>query len=317
MSSPLSITESSYGSGPNDATNNIGHILLQQRFEVGPALFDEALALCKERKFSASANRLRMLLCLEPSHTPSIILLSKVLARLDKWEEAEIILSKASEHSLEISNDLLHAVQEGKKRHKAKETQQYLHHIQKSKDELKRIKSDFKNIYHENNQYALEIIKLHRSVKNWARLCAVVGGGSLALLAYSLSIHTDDPNDISSSMDPSIIDEDLSNSIPMPPAETISSPEVIEEIIEPEIIEAKPEPRPEPEPEPEPEPKPEPKAKYPTVHIVKGGDTLSEIAEKYYSRQSLGTWLGQQNNTSAATLQLGQELMIPTPPPVE
>jgi nucleoid-associated protein YgaU len=261
------------------------------------------------------------LLCLEPSHTPSIRLLSKVLARLDKWDEAETILSKASEHSLEISNDLLHAVQEGKKRHKAKETQQYLHHIQKSKDELKRIKSDFKNISHENNQYALEIIKLHRSVKNWARLCAVVGGGSLALLAYSLSIHTDDPNDINSSMDPSSIEEGLPNTVPIPPTETNSTPEVIEEIIEPEIIEAKPEPEPEPEPKPEPkpepEPEPEPKAKYPTVHIVRSGDTLSEIAEKYYSRQSLGTWLGQQNNTSAATLQLGQELMIPTPPPVE
>ena len=69
MTTPLSINEKPFGTGPKDATNHITHILLQQRVDIGPALFDESLTLIKERKYSAAVDRLRMLRCLDPSHT--------------------------------------------------------------------------------------------------------------------------------------------------------------------------------------------------------------------------------------------------------
>ncbi|MEC8277306.1 MAG: LysM domain-containing protein, partial [Myxococcota bacterium] len=66
-----------------------------------------------------------------------------------------------------------------------------------------------------------------------------------------------------------------------------------------------------------PEPEVAPPPSFPKTHVVRSGDTLSEIAEKYYRRQSLGSWLGQKNNTNAQSLQIGQELLIPSPPDPE
>mgnify|MGYP001483162999 CR=1 FL=1 len=79
MTTPLSINEKPFGTGPKDATNHITHILLQQRVDIGPALFDESLALIKERKYSAAVDRLRMLRCLDPSHTSGIILINQFI----------------------------------------------------------------------------------------------------------------------------------------------------------------------------------------------------------------------------------------------
>ena len=318
MSSPLSINETPHSTGLKDATSHIGNILLQQRFDVGPALFDEALHLCKERKFSTAADRLRMLRCLDPSHVGGVILLSKVLARLDQWDEANTILTAAVQQNMDIPKSLCEAIQSGQRRFKAKESQQHLHNIQKLKDQLKKTRSEFKSIDNENNQNLIKVTLLERSLQKWSRTCALVTGITIALLFFSWQLDSTSNAAVVPSPEESL------EAQPPPPSAEISEPKIdveaepeiptgsVEEVIPPapveEVIIEEPEPVATPEP---------PRAQYPTVHTVRSGDTLSEIAEKYYKRQSLGSWLAEQNNTSAQSLQLGQELLIPSPPPEE
>ncbi len=72
---------------------------------------------------------------------------------------------------------------------------------------------------------------------------------------------------------------------PPPPPEPKPEPVVEEPAPEPEpepVPEPEPEPIPEPEPEPEPIPEPEPKSVPVKEYEVVKGDTLSEIALKFY-----------------------------------
>ena len=318
MTTPLSINEKPYGTGPKDATNHITHILLQQRFDIGPALFDESLALVKERKYTAAAERLRMLRCLDPSHTAGIILLSKVLARLDKWDEANDILNVAVQQKLNIPRNLRAAILENQKRYRAKESQEQLHSIQKLKDQLKKSRIDLKKADQENSQNHLKITVLERSLQKWSRACALVTGVTIALLFVSWQIDSGTSN--AAAVDGTGFN-DSELPIVTPPSAEVIEPQVEEAPAGAQAPPVQEEPEPEPvqvEPEPEPEPEPVPEVTraptFPKTHVVRSGDTLSEIAEKYYRRQSLGSWLGEKNNTSAQTLQVGQELLIPSPP---
>lgn len=320
MTTPLSINEKPYGTGPKDATNHITHILLQQRFDIGPALFDEALALVKERKYTAAAERLRMLRCLDPSHTAGIILLSKVLARLDKWDEANDILTTAVQQKLNIPTNLRAAIVENQKRYRAKESQEQLHSIQKLKDLLKKTRTDLKKSDLENSQNHLKITVLERSLQKWSRACALVTGVTIALLFVSWQIDSGTSN-------AAAVNDFNHSDLPIvtPPSAEVIEPPIEErptEAIGAQEASTAPVPVPPPvqvesEPESPPPPRAERASSFPKTHVVRSGDTLSEIAEKYYRRQSLGSWLGDKNNTNAQSLQVGQELLIPSPPPEE
>ena len=97
-----------------------------------------------------------MLRCLDPSHTAGIVLLSKVLARLDKWDEANDILNVAVQQKLSIPKNLRVAILENQKRYRAKESQEQLHSIQKLKDQLKKSRIDLKRADQENSQNYLK-----------------------------------------------------------------------------------------------------------------------------------------------------------------
>lgn len=72
--------------------------------------------------------------------------------------------------------------------------------------------------------------------------------------------------------------------------------------------------RQEPEPQPTSEPTQQPEAEVQT-YIVKQGDTLSTIAERFYGDPSLDDFLAEYNGIDDPTsLHVGQEIKIPPPP---
>jgi nucleoid-associated protein YgaU len=99
-------------------------------------------------------------------------------------------------------------------------------------------------------------------------------------------------------------------------AELDSARERVDELEAAALAEPEPTPTESPAPAaPEDEEPAEPEPAEERIYVVRAGDTLSEIAERFYENASMGDVIAEANDiTDPAQLSVGRELVIPEKP---
>jgi len=86
------------GAGGVGATDKIQQVLSESDINVPVDLYDEALAMAREGRLAAATERLRMLLVLDPEDGEAALLLGKVLAARNRWDDSLVQLDAAADN---------------------------------------------------------------------------------------------------------------------------------------------------------------------------------------------------------------------------
>ena len=300
MKFQLVFDEKPRGTGGIGATQAIARLLLQQGMDAPASLYDEALELAKKGDYNAASERLRMLLCLDPTDGPGSLLLAKTLAARKQWQEAQSFLEIASQNGEHITPNIQRLIENGLKHQRSLAEQERAQILQRDRAEIDTLRQEIKKLRSGNSSLNSEIAILSSEIRSWSKLCAIVAGASTAILL--LLLISGDPEDKEEPPEvQTTTDQEPATEEP-PPIEDAPSEQPAEQ-----AQEAPPE-------EPPPEPPPAPKSPYPIQHKVKPGETLSKIAQKYYRRAALWEYIAKHNNIKPEKLQIGQTLEIPEPP---
>ena len=147
--------------------------------------------------------------------------------------------------------------------------------------------------------------------EKWTMYCAYVAGTSIGIIAF-LQFFTE-PEVITPECPEvaQIVEQVEIKEVPSAPMK-----QTVEEVPkepEPELVATPPPPVTPPKPEPVVQEEQE-TLSFPMVYIIQSGDSFGKIAERYYKRASLGTWLASQNEVDPTKMRIGQEITLPPPP---
>ena len=302
MSNGLAFTEHPRSTGEIGATQQIAQILQDSGLDAPATLYDEALAYAQEGKYAAATERLRMLLCLDPTDSDAALLLGKVLAARSQWQEALAYIDAAISNGAIAPPDLRDHVEINLRRKIQEDEQRRAHLVAREQSEIQTLRKEAKRLRSDNAALDAQVDDLQKRVRIWSSVTALIAGSASALLLASLLFGGG------------------GNEAPVSP-EGESTAEVTVESVEPAVIS---EPTEEPSAVAE-EPTPLNAApvaadptgvghEFPATHTVKSGDTLGGISLKYYGTTSHYKHIMQANDLTTEALQLGQKLSIPEPP---
>lgn len=186
MSHALAFDELPRGAGGVGATEQIARTLHESGIDAPVSLYDEGLALAREGRLAPSAERLRMLLCLDPSDASASLLLGKVLAARGLWQESLARLDAASAGGAVLPPGLREHV-EAELRRKIQDAEAHRARLAaREQGELKNLRSEAKRLRSDNASLDLQVDELTRRVKLWSSATALVAGSASALLLASL-----------------------------------------------------------------------------------------------------------------------------------
>lgn len=170
------------GKGTMGATDEIARHLRDSGIDAASGLYDEALALARDGHLTPAAERLRMLLCLDPMDADASLLLGKMLAARGQFEEALANLDDAVTHGAILPPGLRDRVEAGLQQqiHSAEERRARL--SRQELGELRALRAEAKQLRSENAGFELDIDKLQRRVRMWSGATAVIAGVSAALI---------------------------------------------------------------------------------------------------------------------------------------
>ncbi len=312
----LAFDELPRGTGTTGATEEIARTLRESGIDAPSGLYDEALTLARDGHLSPAAERLRMLLCLDPTDADASLLLGKILATRGQFQEALANLDAAVTHGAVLPPGLRDRVEAGlhkqirdAEEHRARVAARERGEVHTLRDEAKKLRS-------ENASLELEVDELQRRVRLWSSATAVIAGVAAALLLASLFLGGSSDVDATASTDdaPTAAAEPV---VLTPTPATVSGTSATdgEGTIEvtgssTRVVEPAPVAAPEPTPA-------QPVAASTQTHVVQKGDTLGKLALRYYGNSGLWPTIQAANRDQlgdGVALKLGQTLTIPPKP---
>lgn len=320
--SPLLFDELPRGAGGTGATAQIHQVLNDSDLDVPTSLYDEALTYAREGRLAPAAERLRMLLVLDPTDANAALLLGKVQAGRGQWQEALAHLDNAAAQGAPMPGGLREEVEMNLRRQVQDAEQHRKRVAAREQAEIRGLRQEAKRLRSDNAALELQADELGRRVKLWTSVTALVAGSASALLlavmlfGTSSSAVADDAAAVPGA-------ELVAAPVPMTAAPVsppiagtpVGAPAVIPtaapvEIVtvgtHTEVVPAEPAP---------PTVVAEPVTNLPTVHVVKKGQTLGHIAREHYGKSSEWKRILKANDAvlkgSVKRLQPGMELVVP------
>ena len=307
----LSFDELPRGAGGAGATERIARVLTQAGIDAPSSLYDEALDLAQDGRLAAGAERLRMLLCLDPNDADAALLLAKVQANRGQWQDALVHLDLASANGAVLPPGLRENVEANLRRQVQEDEEQRARIAARERGEIRNLRTEAKRLRSDNASMELQLEELATRVKLWSSATAVVTGASAALLLASLLFGGAGtaPDDIQ------IDDASAAITVEAPPsAPTVVAPVGVatapvpanSAAVQASVAAAAPASI-------APVAKPV-ASKGPATHTVQKGENLGRIAAKYYGNAALWPKIQAANKANLKNgidLTVGQTLVIP------
>lgn len=182
--------EAPRGTGETGATLKIARALDACGIDAPTSLYDEALALAQEGRLAPASERLRMLLCLDPNDGEAALLLGKVLAAREQWQEALSWLDAAAANGSILPPGLRDSVEEGTRRmvQDAEEARNRI--TSRERGEIRNLRNEAKRLRSEGIALEAENETLRARVRTWSGITAVVAGSASALLLAAMLFGT-------------------------------------------------------------------------------------------------------------------------------
>lgn len=341
MSNPnsLAFDEVPRGDGGSGAIDQIARLLRDSGIDAPAGLFDEALNLAQEGHLSPAIERLRMLLCLDPSDAEAALLLGKILATRGQYQEALAHLDAAATHGAVLPAGLRDRVEAGLRKQVAEAEDQRNRAVSRDKGEVQALRAEAKKLRSENAVLELEVEELQRRLRLWSGATAVVGGVAAALLLATLLFGGDSepkatraaaaPTSPEAVLSPTPENVGVTSVASAPPpspsgvASTAAPPpaKATPPSAKPATASADPSPAAN-KPAASAAPASTSTAKAPATtsaggvrtHTVAAGDTLGSLAAKYYGKSSDWPIIQKANKDvlkGSTDLKLGMKLKIP------
>jgi nucleoid-associated protein YgaU len=293
----LAFDELPRGNGGIGATEQIARVLDESGIDVPSKLYDEALAFARDGRLATATARLRMLLVLDPSDGDSALLLGKVLAARDKWQESLTQLDAATAKGARLPEGLREEVEIKLRKQVQDAENQRTRLVDRERGELRSLRNEAKSLRSENAGLEQQVFELARKAKLWSSATALVAGSAAALLLAAMVFGGGEEAE-------TISEESVSSSevAIAAPVETVTTTSTISKPTS--TAAATP-----------------PPAKTHTVaasHTVRKGETLGLIARKFYGKSSQWQLILDANEATlhgdVKALRPGMVLNIPTPP---
>jgi LysM repeat protein len=322
MSNGLAFNEHPRSTGEIGATEQIAQILQNHGLDAPATLYDEALAYAQEGKLAAATERLRMLLCLDPTDADASLLLGKVLARRNQWQEALAHIDSAISNGSVAPPGLRDHVEINLRRQVEADEQRRARLTAREQGEIQNLRREAKRLRSDNAALDAQVDDLQKRVRIWSSVTALIAGSASALLIASLLLGGNS-NEITAPLEEAdVITAPASGTAvvadPMVADPMVADPMVAEPMVaepmESEPVVAEPEPL---NTAPVAADPVDIGPEYPLTHTVKSGDNLGKISERYYGKASLYDHIQQANDLPTVDLRLGQKLTIPEPPEEE
>jgi nucleoid-associated protein YgaU len=306
QSSVVAFDESLRGEDGSGAAEHIARVLQDSGVDVPGSLYDEALSLAQEGRLAPAAERLRMLLVLDPSDSEAALLLGKVLAERRQWQESLAQLDAAAAKGARLPRGLREEV-ERQLRRKVQDAEEHRARMAaRERGEVRTLRQEARRLRSEGAVLEQQIEDLEKRVKMWSSATAVVAGSAAALLlaAMLFGSPTVEPevaaNDVveATAELPTAASTETPPAAPSTAAKAPAAPAVV--------------PAAEPTPAPVEAAAVEPVGS--VVHTVKKGETLGHIAREYYGKSSEWKRILDANREvlpSASKLQPGMKLKVP------
>lgn len=308
--SPLAFDELPRGAGGTGATEQIHQVLSDSTLDVPASLYDEALALAREGRLAPSAERLRMLLVLDPTDANAALLLGKVQAGRGQWQEALGHLDNAAAQGAVMPGGLREEVEVNLRR-QVQDAEQHRKRVAgREQAEIRGLRQEAKRLRSDNAALELQVEEMNRRVKLWTSVTALVAGSASALLLAVMLFGTSGdaaPEDGADASGGDIAIEEVAVGDVPTAAPGDAAPGAVETVtIGGGVGSVEPAP---------PAAAPAPVISLPTVHVVQKGQTLGHIAKKYYGKSSEWKHILKANDAtlkgSVKRLQPGMQLMVP------
>ena len=297
-SSALAFDELPRGTGGTGATEAINQVLHDAGLDAPASLYDEALTLAREGRMAPSAERLRMLLVLDPADAEAALLLGKVLAGMARWQEALTWLDAASANGRVLPAGLRDEVSDALRREVADSEAQRQRLQARERGEVRTLRAEAKRLRADNVILEQQVTVLDKRVGFWSVATVLVSGSACALLLAAIVFGGPEA--------PEAAPEALAVTAPTTPEATPDDATVAEA---PSVAEAA---------APvaaAPTPAPSPTGGVLTTHTVAKGENLSVIAQKYYGKSSEWRKILSANDKvlkgDVRKLRPGQKLTIP------
>lgn len=311
--SVLAFDETPRGNGGRGATEQIARLLDNSEIDAPSSLYDEALALAKEGRFSPATDRLRMLLTLDPIDAQASLLLGKVLAARGQWQESLQRLDAAQANGAAAPTNIRERV-ENSLRNQIQDAEEHrLRMAARERGEIRNLRAEAKRLRSDNAVLDQQIQALYKRVRLWSSATALVSGCAAALLLVAVVSGGPTANadtapmndaDLVAMATPEVSEKAQMNADVMSATSYNYGVEMPAEPINP-ITTA-----------PVEVTATNNVADLTTTHTVVSGDTLGSIAHKYYGKASLWKNIRDANPDTlggSIKLKLGMNLNIPNP----
>ena len=112
--------------------------------------------------------RLQMLLCMAPDDADARLLLSRIYAGGQRWQEAQKELDEAAKYGADVPQNLRHAIDEHFRMAQREETARRSVVQERDEIELCSLRGQVKSLRSENAGHLSDIRRLHSDVRRWA-----------------------------------------------------------------------------------------------------------------------------------------------------
>lgn len=319
--------EAPRGNGEVGATQKIARALDAAGLDAPTSLYDEALALAQEGRLAPAAERLRMLLTLDSSDGDAALLLAKVLAARELWQEALSWLDTATSNDAITPPGLRDLIEDGLRR-QVQDTEEYRNRMgARDRGEVKNLRAESKKLRATNAALEVEIEELQRRVRLWSGATAIVAGTASALLLAAALFGGGEAAAVAGAVAGGAVATEALPELPAPtmsapgvPAATLTAAGAGFESAPAEVMPSTFTPAVAPAAAVAPPPIAKPTATATATggviatHTVRKGDTLGSLAKKYYGNQADWPKIKDANKSllkGKDALSLGMKLQIP------
>jgi len=310
----LAFDELPRGAGGTGATEQIHQVLSDSDLDVPASLYDEALTFAREGRLAPAAERLRMLLVLDPTDANAALLLGKVQAGRGQWQEALSHLDNASAQGAVLPSGLREEV-EANLRKQVQDIEQHRKRVAaREQAEIRKLRGEAKRLRSDNAALELQVDELGRRVKLWTSVTALIAGGAsallLAVMVFGTSRDVAQDEMVDAAPGAGIPAADIAvDAAPTPAAVAIPDAALSTTPVETAEVSATPVTTPVAAPVADTTPD------LPTTHVIQKGQTLGSIAQEYYGKSSEWKRILKANDAtlkgSVKRLQPGMELVVP------
>jgi nucleoid-associated protein YgaU len=162
----------------------IGLALGEAGIEAAPQLYEEALELARSGLLGAARDRLRMLLCLDPENGDARLLLAKVFVGQQRWADALSQLDAARTLGVQVPSSLQAKVEAGLETERNAVELNSQRAATREQAELKALRAEARRLRTENTRLARERKQLRGRANIWSASTAGLAGLSVVLLTF-------------------------------------------------------------------------------------------------------------------------------------